>query len=320
MKQVALSLMVCVWVAGCDQVSSLLEQAGIEVVPPTAQLRQNGVVLEESPEESALAAWYCHDFAESTLTEIACQTAFGSAPAEESLKFSFDSIYDLGNANTFPVPMVEILVAIDVFEGRDQSELGAVCVSFCDPESGEDCAAGANPDACRLDDPTGARTLDDFSPTVDDLIAIATDVAVDAATGDLDTNLSFRVIPSREERTCRTEPSCEARDVDGVMSLCCGDDCVAADAGCDVGPGEGGGTCVVCPGELEAHVRFDLGIRAILGVLGTVVADSIDALLAGRAPDFDIPYALEGTLFFDVPVLGRFAISFGPVQGVFSID
>jgi hypothetical protein len=51
-----------------------------------------------------------------------------------------------------------------------------------------------------------------------------------------------------------------------------------------------------------------------------VAADSVDALSEGELPSFDIPYSVEGTLFFDVPVLGRFALSFGPFSSTWSLD
>lgn len=236
--------------------------------PPTAELQT--VNLTAQPTNQQLAAFFCSDLVGGNIiTDNACIAAFGRAPVRNDLTFSFELVFDLGNPNSFPVPLVEILLGLDVFEGADAAALGAVCVSFCDPEA-EDCQqAGA--DACRAPDKE-VSSLEDFVPTVNDLIRIG----VQAATGTLDTNLAFRYIP--------------AADDDGT------------------------------PGATEARVRFDLGLTAMLGILETVALDSTDELLAGRSPTFDVPYNVRGSVFFDVPVLGRHALSYGPIDGLWSLD
>lgn len=236
--------------------------------PPTAELQT--VNLTAKPRNRELAAYFCSDLVGGNiLTDNACIAAFGRSPLRADLIFSFELVFDLGNSNDFPIPLVEILLALDVFEDQDAAQLGAVCVSFCDPEA-EDCVQ-AGEDACRAPDKE-VSSLEDFIPTVDDLIRIG----VQAATGTLDDNLKFRYIP-------------------GV-----------ADDG--------------TPGAIEARVRFDLGLTAILGILETVAVGSTDDLLAGRAPTFDIPYNVRGSVFFDVPVLGRHALSYGPIDGLWSLD
>lgn len=236
--------------------------------PPTAALQT--VNLTAQPKNQELAAYFCSDLVGGNIiTDNACAAAFGRAPIRTDLIFSFELVFDLGNPNGFPIPLVEILLALDVFEGADAAQLGAVCVSFCDPDA-EDCAqAGVN--ACSAPDKE-VESLEDFIPTVDDLIRIA----VQAATGTLDDNLKFRYIPA------------------------------AADDG--------------TPGAAEARIRFDLGLDAMLGILEVVALDSTDDLLAGRSPSFDIPYAVRGSVFFDIPVLGRHALSYGPIDGTWSLD
>ncbi len=280
----AVALAAALPLAGCE----LLEGEGIGGVeppdPPSAELRT--VALLERPSNTQLGAWYCHDFADGNfLAETGCEVAFGRRPNKPDLKFVFEISFDLGNPNGFPIPMVEILLALNVFEGVDQAALGAICVSFCDPANGADCDL-AREDACQPPDKT-VRGVEDFLPTVDDLIRIAND----AVTGELfeDENLSFRVIPAA-----------------GV------DQCAEGQAGDEL-TGE-------CPGRAEAFVRFELGIDAMLGILEVVAQDSVDEVLEGDAPAFDIPYSALGTLFFNVPVLGRHAIEFGPHTGVWSLD
>ncbi|MCB9523018.1 MAG: hypothetical protein H6702_06520 [Myxococcales bacterium] len=247
--------------------------------PPTAALRT--AVMVERPTNARLSAWFCHDFADGDfLVTQGCDLAFGDRPNKPDLKFVFELAFDLGNPNGFPIPLVEILLALNVFEGADEAQLGALCVSFCDPEAAGDCDL-AREDACQPPDKT-VRGVEDFIPTVDDLIRIAND----AVTGELfeDDNLKFRVIPAAGPDQC--------------------------------GEGETGD----CPGQAEAFVRFELGIDATLKILGEVADDALDELLGGDSPSFDIPYSALGTLFFNVPVLGRHAIEFGPLTGTWSLD
>lgn len=256
---------------------------GIIPDPPTAAL--SAVVLVERPNNRQLAAWFCHDLAAgSAFARAGCEAAFGTQPRKPQMKFVFDTRFDLSNPNGFPIPLVEILLGFNVFDGADQAELGAICVSFCDPEA-EDCELYRE-DACRPADKT-IRGVEDLIPSVDDLITIG-NRAVD---GDLfeDENLRFRVIPSASVEACETS---------------------AAEPNAD---GE-------CPGVVEASVRFELGIEAMLDILATVVGRSVDALITGGDLDVSIPYNALGTLFFDVPVLGRYAVEFGPLEGVWNLD
>lgn len=236
--------------------------------PPTAALQT--VNLTAQPKNQELAAYFCSDLVGGNIiTDNACIAAFGRSPNKVDLVFSFELVFDLGNPNSFPIPLVEILLALDVFEGADAAQLGAVCISFCNPDT-EDCVQEGI-EACRAPDKE-VESLEDFVPTVDDLIRIA----VEAATGTLDDNLKFRYIP--------------AADDDGT------------------------------PGATEARIRFDLGLDAMLGILEVVALDSTDDLLEGRSPTFDIPYGVRGSVFFDIPVLGRHALSYGPIDGVWSLD
>lgn len=273
-----LTLFAVLGLTGCDLLNKAAEASAETAEPPTATF--NRVALTEQPTNNQLASYFCLDFTPNPgglfdIEEL-CVDFFGPIPTKADLKFSFDLVFDLGNPNSFPIPLVELLLALDVFKGADQAELGAICVSFCNPEDG---TCPDDPlDACRPADKE-IRGIEDFVPTADDLLELARK----AITGELfdDENLQFRYIPARDED--------------------CGEE--------------------VCPdGQLEAHIRFDLGIDATLKVLTVVANDSIDDLIAGRSPSFDIPYGMVGTLFFDVPVLGRFAIEFGPIEGVFSLD
>lgn len=65
---------------------------------------------------------------------------------------------------------------------------------------------------------------------------------------------------------------------------------------------------------VEATVRFDLFADTMLELTDEVITDVVSDVLDGREPEVDIPYAADGTVFFDVPELGRKGIGFGPAE------
>lgn len=310
--------------AACDPTGSSLVEEGPKAPYFAADL---GVDLIESPENATLANFYCRDL----LTDFVCDLVFDDPPVKkETLKFSFETVFKLGNPNTFSVPLVELLVALDVFEGERQAELAALCISFCDP-SAEACEAKPPAEACK---DAGNRTLEDIVPTIDDLIELARG----AADGTLDDNLKFRVIPARDYQRCRpVGVSCElcgdgpdpAADQDAgtgappsrSQTICCDDaEPLELSPKCRLAENDQGQSCELCDGEVESRVRFDLGVDAITSILSEVAKDAADAIAEGELPSFDIPYTIRGTVFFDVPVLGRFAFDFGPFSSTWSLD
>jgi hypothetical protein len=184
----ALACVSCL-VTACEPGGSSILDEGPQA--PYSELSE--VALKEAPQNMVLANFYCRDL----VSDLICDFAFDDPPVKkETLKFSFETVFKLGNPNKFSVPMVELLLALKVFEGQKQSELAALCISFCDPAA-EDCAE-VSADACKAPDQT-VRSIEDFVPTIDDLVR----VAKQAATGELDDNLKFRVIPARDFQRCR---------------------------------------------------------------------------------------------------------------------
>ena len=273
-----------------------------------------GLQLADRPSNTQLASFYCADFAGNIpFAGDACRRFFGPTPRRNQLIFSFDTVFDLTNSNDFAIPTVEMLLGLNVFEGS-QGELGTVCVSFCDPEV-EECDQEAD-QGCQ-DPDKSVDGIEDLVPTVQDLVNVATK----AAAGDslFDSNLAFRMIPAQEMKTCMGPTNCESREIDGEESICCGGTCEPLAKGCSIVE-ERGQVCQACPGHLEARVRFNLGAETIIDVLGQLVSRSSDDLLRGALPQFDIPYKARGSLFFNVPVLGRLAIGYGPLPGIWSLD
>jgi hypothetical protein len=70
---------------------------------------------------------------------------------------------------------------------------------------------------------------------------------------------------------------------------------------------------------LESHIQFDLGIDPFLDIADELVEQAVDDFVSDRPIKLDIPFTAEGTLFFDVPELGREAIGFGPFDDVWTL-
>jgi hypothetical protein len=68
--------------------------------------------------------------------------------------------------------------------------------------------------------------------------------------------------------------------------------------------------------QLQVTVRFTFGPEQLLGTVRQLAAQSVNELKAGRLPSFNIPYRLEGTIWFDGGSFGRLAVPFGPTDGV----
>ena len=71
--------------------------------------------------------------------------------------------------------------------------------------------------------------------------------------------------------------------------------------------------------ELEVVARFSLSPQQLLRVMRQLADQSVDELKQGRAPSFQIPYKLEGTIWFDAGSFGRVAIPWGPATGTWVI-
>ena len=47
---------------------------------------------------------------------------------------------------------------------------------------------------------------------------------------------------------------------------------------------------------------------------GNVLEDLGEDIFAGRSLSVSIPYTMDGSLFFNVPEMGRHAAGFGPIE------
>lgn len=226
--------------------------AKLGVVAPNASL--NSVNLLKSPSVNKMLNWSCFEYFSSSACAVA---GYDNKPARDSMRFSFDIVFDLDNDNKFAIPLVEVLLGVAVF---DDNNLGAVCISFCDPEA-EDCTPTTDAEgACDAEGAKDVQSASDIIPTKEELLEIATDVA----SGTTDDNWDFRRIPAK--------------------------------------------------GSTEAHIQFDFDIGVMLGILEDLFEEAIDDAIAGRNINWDIPYTMDGSVFFDVPEMGNYAVGFGPID------
>jgi len=246
-----IAILSAVGLAGCDAIKDLAGEVVGEIAPPGAEYV--GVDLVNRPSAREIARYGCFEY----LGDTACDFAGLNPINKNKLLFSFDIVFDMSNNNEkIPIPLVEILLGTTVFEDEN---LGAVCISFCDPEA-EECESETNAEgACDAEGAEEIKSAADIIPTVDELQNLAQEVA----SGEFD-NSEFRTIPAQ--------------------------------------------------GEIEAHIQFDFNIDTMLSLMGTVLEDLAEDVVAGRDLSVTIPFTMDGTLFFDIPSMGRHAIGFGPIE------
>jgi hypothetical protein len=67
--------------------------------------------------------------------------------------------------------------------------------------------------------------------------------------------------------------------------------------------------------RIDVVVRFSFGPDQLLATLRQLAIQSASELKMGRQISFNIPYRIEGTVFFDAGSFGRIAVGYGPLAG-----
>ena len=121
------------------------------------------------------------------------------------------------------------------------------------------------------------------------------------------------------EDACRVD---EADDVKGPEDLIpTVDDLVGLSEAALEGDLDNGDWRWIEGGEtVEAHLRFDLFADVMLDLTDELLTDAVNDVIAGRRVQVEVPYAADGTVFFDVPELGRKAIGFGPAENTWILE
>jgi len=126
-------------------------------------------------------------------------------------------------------------------------------------------------------------------------------------------------VPSTSEDACKVK---KAQNVDQPEDLIPTVDDLLALAE-DAQDGEiGNGQWRTIPGgqDVESHITFDLGIDTFLGLADDLLNDAANDVINGKPLKLKIPYTAEGSMFFDVPDLGRKAVGFGPLSDVWTLQ
>lgn len=72
---------------------------------------------------------------------------------------------------------------------------------------------------------------------------------------------------------------------------------------------------VAAGAELDVVVRYTFAPQEMLGIMRQVAQQSVNELKSGRSVTFNIPFRVEGTVWFDAGSFGRVPVGYGPVEG-----
>ncbi len=72
--------------------------------------------------------------------------------------------------------------------------------------------------------------------------------------------------------------------------------------------------------NFEVRVRFSLGLNAMIDIMRHLVDQLVDDVLKGNDLSFEIPFSVHGSLWFDLPILGRVALGYGPFDDVWILE
>jgi hypothetical protein len=168
--------------SGCAEINQLLQatQGGALSNFKSPQVTATPVRLTRAPTLAQLGAYYCPTVIREPIARLGCAVALGPQPAPQQLQFEFGTNVTVHNPNNVPVPALDLLLALKLFQGAGAESLGAICVSMCgsnDPS----CNGAPKPGACTSNQKT-IRTMSDFVRAVPGLIA---GLAIAALTGEL---------------------------------------------------------------------------------------------------------------------------------------
>ncbi len=71
---------------------------------------------------------------------------------------------------------------------------------------------------------------------------------------------------------------------------------------------------ILAGGDITLDLAFVLGVDEALGVFQKTALKYVEDELAGRSGALSIPVSASGTVFFDLPVLGRLGVGYGPFK------
>jgi len=181
--------------AACDELLQHLPQGSLHELAPEAEV--GALTLRHQPSLEELGAYYCPQVINDPFVRLGCSLAIGPPPPKSQLVFEFGVVLNLHNPNDFPVPALDVLLALTLFDDAQAEALGAICVSLCGTDE-PTCDGRPRPGAC-APEAGDIRTIDDFIARIPGLIAdLASGQAADdlrnstiLAGGDISLDLSF---------------------------------------------------------------------------------------------------------------------------------
>lgn len=73
-------------------------------------------------------------------------------------------------------------------------------------------------------------------------------------------------------------------------------------------------------GDVKLDLVFSLGLDPALSVLQRTAMTWLELYVQGKELAIDVPVRVEGSVFFDIPGLGRIAVDWGPLAGTWRLD
>lgn len=161
----ALLVFAAAMLASCELLDALND--GSSATPPGVTASQ--LQLRRRPSITQLAAYYCPVVIEDAIARLGCAVIIGAPPPQSQLAFEFGIKIDIHNPNEVPIPALDVLLALRLFEAQAAEALGAICISMCGAED-LTCDGKPKPGACESTQ-QDIRTLDDFTNRIPSLIA-----------------------------------------------------------------------------------------------------------------------------------------------------
>lgn len=73
-------------------------------------------------------------------------------------------------------------------------------------------------------------------------------------------------------------------------------------------------------GDVKLDLVFSMGLDPALMVFERTALAWVELYAQGKNPVVDVPVKVEGSVFFELPVLGRIAVDFGPIAATWKLD
>jgi hypothetical protein len=185
---------------GCQEINQILKGVGgtgaVNALTPTVSAQP--LRLVRTPTLVQLGAYFCPQVISDPIARLGCSVVLGSPPPRTALVFEFGTTVTVNNPNNIPVPALDVLLALKLFNGQPgQESLGSICLSMCGSQD-PSCTGAPKPGACTSNQRT-IKTVNDFVAAVPGLIAGLANAALTgelrksniAARGNVQLNLTF---------------------------------------------------------------------------------------------------------------------------------